>query len=100
MVTALDTVTAAVPAGAIRLAPTLAVSCVALTKVVGRAAPIHSTSAEDAKLDPFTVSVNAAPPAAAEDGERVEIVAPAGKGLPQLVARLYKSSEPNPVVKS
>jgi hypothetical protein len=62
------TVIVAVPGLAIRLAATWAVNCAALPKAVGSAAPFHCTTAPEAKHAPFTVSVNAAPPAVAELG--------------------------------
>src|ERR1035438_5059918 len=68
------TVMAAVPALVIRLAVTAAVSCAAPTKTVLNAVPLNCTVAPLTKLAPFTVSVNACPPAAAETGFRLEIV--------------------------
>src|SRR6266850_756366 len=89
-VTALDvrpsglrTVTVAVPAVATSAAPIAAVSCVVLTKVVGRAAPFQLTVAPETKLLPVTVSVNAGLPAATLDGL---IAAIAGPGTPAPVA--------------
>jgi len=66
------TVTVAVPAEAIELAGTDAVSWVVLTNVVVRADPFHCTVDPTRKPDPLTVSVKAGPPAAAELGERLE----------------------------
>src|SRR4030095_15012844 len=63
------TVTCAVPAVAMSLAGIAAVSCVALTNVVVRAVPFHCTTEPETKLLPFTVSVNAGPPAVALLGE-------------------------------
>jgi hypothetical protein len=63
-----ETVTVAVPAVAIRLAGAPAVNWVALPKVVLSAAPFHCTTAPETKPVPLTVSVNAAPPAAAVFG--------------------------------
>ena len=57
------TLTCAVPAAAMSLAGIAAVSCVALTNVVVRAAPFHCTTEPETKLLPLTVSVNAGPPA-------------------------------------
>jgi hypothetical protein len=51
------TVTAAVPENAAWAAEMEAVSCVALTKVVGCAAPFQFTDASLVKFVPFTVSV-------------------------------------------
>ena len=59
------TVTCAVPADARSLAAIDARNCVALTKIVGRGAPFHWTTDEAMNELPFTVSVNAALPAAA-----------------------------------
>src|SRR4029077_9096927 len=79
----LRTVTAAVPAVATSAAPIAAVSCVVLTKVVGRAAPFQLTVAPETKLLPVTVSVNAGLPAATLDGLSAAI---AGPGAPAPVA--------------
>jgi hypothetical protein len=46
-----------------------AVSCVALTKVVVRLLPFHSTVDPEMKSAPLTVKVKAAPPAVAEEGD-------------------------------
>ena len=72
------TVTEALPAAAMSAAVIAAVSCVALTKVVVRFAPFQRTTEPLTKLLPFTVSVKAAPPAAALFGEREVNVAPLG----------------------
>jgi hypothetical protein len=61
------------PAEAIRVAGTEAVSCVALTKVVASVVPFQFTVAPETKLVPFTVSVNAPPPGAADAGLRLEM---------------------------
>jgi hypothetical protein len=61
------------PAEAISVAGTDAVSCVTLTKLVDRAVPFHSTAAPETKLVPFTVSANAAPPGAFDTGLRLEM---------------------------
>jgi hypothetical protein len=45
-----------------RAADTEAVNWLAPMKLVDRADPFHITVAPDAKLNPFTVRVNAAPP--------------------------------------
>ena len=73
------TVTEAVPAEAMSVAGTIAVSCVALPKVVVNAAPFQFTTEELMKFVPVTVRVNAAPPAVAEVGE---IIVSVGEGLP------------------
>jgi hypothetical protein len=52
-----DTVIAAVPRNAVSAAVMLAVSCVALTKVVGRGEPFQLTTSPFAKPVPVTVSV-------------------------------------------
>jgi hypothetical protein len=67
----LNTVTDAVPTAAISAAKIAAVNCVAETYVVTRSAPFHRTTAPFTKLLPFTVKVNALPPAAAEVGLRL-----------------------------
>jgi branched-subunit amino acid transport protein AzlD len=72
------TVTEAVPAAATSLAKIAAVNWVLLTKVVTRALPFHCTVAPETKFVPFTVRVNAAPPAVALEGES-EVAA--GTGL-------------------
>lgn len=72
------TVTLNVPAVAMSAAVIDAVTCVALTKVVVFAVPLNFTTAPETKFVPFTVRVNAAPPAVALDGESVVIV---GNGL-------------------
>lgn len=72
------TVTAGVPAVAMSDARMAAVNWVALTKVVVLAAPAKFTVEVFTKFVPFTVSVNAGPPAAALVGESVVIV---GTGL-------------------
>jgi hypothetical protein len=69
------TTISALPTLAIRLAPTDAVTCVVLTKVVGSPEPFHCTVAPGSKAVPYTVSVKAAPPTAAELGERLVIEA-------------------------
>jgi hypothetical protein len=70
----LATVTPALPALAIKLAGTAAVSCVPLTTVVVSAVPFHCTVEELKKSVPLTVSVKAGPPAVAEAGLRLVIV--------------------------
>ena len=61
----LNTVTRAVPDEAISAAGIAAVNWVALTNVVVRLLPFHCTTDAEIKFVPFTVSVNAAPPAKA-----------------------------------
>src|SRR5580704_13610930 len=72
------TVTANVPPFAISVARMVAVSSVALTKVVARADPAHFTTEVLTKFLPVTVIVNPAPPAFAVLGES-EVIA--GMGL-------------------
>jgi hypothetical protein len=73
----LTTVTWTLPTAEIKLAGTCAVSCMAETKVVVRFVPFQLTSEAEMKLVPFTVSVNAAPPAVAVLGE-IELTDGAG----------------------
>jgi len=77
------TVTVAVPAVAISAAATAAINCVAPTKVVVLAAPLNFTTEVETKPAPFTVRLNAAPPAEALVGEREVAV---GAGLLMLKA--------------
>src|SRR5438552_12477708 len=65
----LRTVTDAEPAVAMSSAPMLAVSWVALTNVVERAVPFHSSVLPATKFVPVAVRVNAGPPAAALLGD-------------------------------
>lgn len=62
------TVTAAVPEAAMSPAGIAAVNCVEFTKVVVRAVPFHCATELAMKFVPLSVSVNAAPPAPAEEG--------------------------------
>jgi hypothetical protein len=55
-----------------RAADTEAVNWLPPMKVVDKADPFHITVAPGAKLEPFTVRVNAAPPAVAEFGLRLD----------------------------
>jgi hypothetical protein len=75
---ALRTVTLALPAEAIRLAGTVALSWVALIKLVAIGDPFHSTFHPLTKPEPLTVSVKAAPPAMAEPGLSPAITGGAG----------------------
>jgi hypothetical protein len=68
------TVRVAVPAEAIRLAGTVAVTCVVLRKVVDSADPFHCTVEPLTYPAPLTVSVNAGPPAVATFGFKLVIV--------------------------
>ena len=67
------TVMLAVPAVAIRLVGTIAVTCVPLTNVVGSAALFQLTVAPLTNPVPVTVRVKPLPPAVTEFGERLEI---------------------------
>ncbi len=64
----------AVPVLAIRAAGTVAVNCVALTKVVASAVDPHSTLEVAVKFIPLMVSIRSLPPANAEVGASEEIV--------------------------
>jgi hypothetical protein len=75
---ALVTVTFAVPTAVMSVAKIAAVSCVALTNVVVREFPLNFTCDPFTYPVPFTVKVNAAPPAVAPFGLRDVIV---GTGL-------------------
>ncbi len=70
----LDTVTVSAPAVAMSAALIAAVICVALTNVVTFALPLKFTTEVFTKFVPFTVSVNAAPPAVAVVGLMVVVV--------------------------
>ena len=67
------TVIVALPAEAMRLAGTAAVTCVALTYVVVSGDPFHWTTAPDTKPAPFTARVNAGPPAVPAAGLKLVI---------------------------
>jgi hypothetical protein len=69
----LITVTLAVPVVAMSAAVMAAVTCVLLTNVVVRLDPFHCTLEVLRKLEPFTVSVKAAPPVIAEAGLKLEM---------------------------
>ena len=69
-------VTLALPVFATRLPATIAVNCVAFTKLVESGEPFHCTVAPDTKLEPLTVSVNVGPPTVAPLGPRELNVAP------------------------
>jgi hypothetical protein len=70
----LTTVTVAVPSAAMSAAVIAAVTCVLLTNALVRLEPFHCTVEVLTKLVPFTVRVNAAPPAVADAGLRLVIV--------------------------
>jgi hypothetical protein len=88
---AFTTVTEAVPAVAISAAVIAAVTWVAETYVVVRADPFQFTVEPETKPVPFTVSVNAAPPAVAEAGLRPVVV---GTGL--LIVKVWALEVPPP----
>jgi hypothetical protein len=88
-----STVICAVPAPARSVAGIEAVSCVALTNVVVRAAPFQRTVAVLVKLVPLTVRVKAAPPTRALVGETLEIVGP-----PTVTGKLCALDVPPPGV--
>ena len=67
----LSTVTLAAPTETTKLAGTLAVNWVLLTKVVVRGAPFHCTVEPLAKPVPLTVRVNPRPPAVTAAGLRL-----------------------------
>ena len=66
------------PGCAVSVAGTPAVTCVPLTKVVVSAVPFNDTTAPDTKPVPFTVNVNAGPPAVTVAGEMLVITGAAG----------------------
>ena len=68
------TVTFAVPGLVTKLAGTMAVNCVMLTKVVDRLDPLHATNEVFKKPVPFTASVMEGPPGAAKFGLRLVMV--------------------------
>src|SRR6266850_1973300 len=74
----LNTVTCAVPGLAMSESGIEALTCEDETNVVGRFEPFHRTIDPGMKLLPFTVSVNAGPPAVADVGLRLVVV---GTGL-------------------
>ena len=76
----LITVTGSVPPAAISVARIEAFTWVALTNAVVRALPLKFTTAPVTKFVPFTVSVNAAPPDTALNGEN-ELIAGTGLSL-------------------
>src|SRR5689334_19002886 len=90
----LRTATDAWPAAAMSLAGMAAVSCVALTNVVGRLSPFQVTMLPATKLLPVAVSVNPGLPGAAEFGEsavRVGLTEPAADQLTFATARIDAS---------
>ena len=82
VVVVLETVTPAVPWNAVSAADMAAVSCVALTNVVGRGEPFQLTTSPFTKLVPFTVNVRPETPqdgavfADVVDAEREVMVGP------------------------
>jgi hypothetical protein len=61
--------TCALPTAATSADGIVAASCVLLRNVVARGLPFQFTTDADVKPDPFTVSVNPAPPATVLDGD-------------------------------
>jgi hypothetical protein len=80
-----STVTEAVPAVAMSLAGTEAVTCVLLTYVVVSPVPFHCTVDPETKFVPVRVKVCAAAPATAEAGDRLVSV---GAGLMPVPVRV------------
>jgi hypothetical protein len=78
------TVTLNIPAVAISVAEIEAVTWVALTNVVVSLLPLNLTTEEVMNPCPFTVSLNAGPPAAVEDGLR-DVNVGAGFVVPVIV---------------
>jgi hypothetical protein len=74
-------------------AGTAAVSWVALTKEVGRALPFQLTTESNTKPEPLTVSVKAAPPAAAEVGD---MDCKTGRGFCALMVKVCADDVPPP----
>ena len=72
------TVTVAPPCDAMRLPATTAVNWPALTKVVDNGVVFQRTVEAPSKPEPFTVRVNAWPPACAVDGLRLVTAGPVG----------------------
>ena len=89
------TVTGAVPGVPMSLAGIAAVTWPAFTNVVVRATPFQRTSEVPTKLLPFTVSVNAAPPAAVLGGASD---VSAGTGLGALMVNVSAFEVPPPGV--
>src|SRR5882762_5030078 len=85
------TVTWAVPTAAMSETGIAAVTCVALTRVVVRAAPFQRTLAPMSNPVPVSVSVNPAPPAVALEGDSAVSVGP-----PALTGRLSAADVPPP----
>lgn len=92
-----NTFTGTVPAVRMSAAVIAAVSCVAFTNVVVRLLPFHCTTEVLKKLLPFTVNVNAAPPAMAEFGTRV---VSAGTGVVTVKPALFDVPPPGVGVKT
>lgn len=87
----LNTVIEAVPVAVMSAARMAAVNCVPLTNVVVRSVPFQRTTDPPAKPEPFTVSVNAAPPTTAPGGL---VLASTGTGL--LVVNVAPDETPPP----
>jgi hypothetical protein len=87
------TVTLAVPAPAMSLAGTDAVSCASLMNVVVSAVPFQLTVEDATKPVPLTVSVNALPPAVVLAGARLLM---AGTGLLLVIDSVNEAEVPPP----
>jgi hypothetical protein len=88
----LDTVITAAPGKAVSAAEIAAVSCVALTKVVGRGVPLQLITEAATKFVPFTTRVNPDAPqygmeaTGVEDGEiEVDVIVGGGGGAAPIV---------------
>ncbi|HEV2520949.1 MAG TPA: hypothetical protein VGT24_01100 [Candidatus Acidoferrales bacterium] len=92
----MTTVTFKVPAVMMSAAVIAAVSCAPFTNVVVRGLPVIFTVEPGTKLLPFTVSVNAAPPVATLDGERV-VIAGTGKTVCLSTADVLALKVPSPL---
>jgi len=89
----LTTVTCAMPGTAISVARSIAISCVLLTNVVCRLAPLHRAVEPDTKLLPLRVSAMLPEPAVVLDGE--SDVTPGG-GLLMVKASALEVPPPGP----
>jgi hypothetical protein len=91
----LNALTEAVLGRTMSLAEMEAVSCVLLTKDVGRTDPFHCTTEPGTKFEPFTVNVNAGPPSSALLGDRGEFKL--GTGLPVCAHNLTRLNKANAI---
>lgn len=79
------------PGCAIAEAGTVAVTCVALPKVVLKGVPFNDTTAPETKPVPFTVRINAALPAFTVAGEMLVIT---GAGVPMVNDSAFETTPP------